>query len=55
MAPRALPVTSTSWSARLGDLDVQFIGQTEFLKNKKAAGREKDLADIDALRPKGPR
>lgn len=41
--------------ARLGDLDVQFIGQTEFLKNKKAAGREKDLADIDALRPKGPR
>lgn len=35
---------------RLGDLDVQFIGQAEFLKNKKAAGREKDLADIDALR-----
>lgn len=38
---------------RLGDHDVQFIGQTEFLKNKKAAGREKDLADIDALRLKG--
>jgi hypothetical protein len=40
---------------RLGDLDVQFIGRTEYLKNKKAAGREKDLADIDALRLKGPR
>ena len=38
---------------RLGDLDVQFIGQAEFLKNKKAAGREKDLADIDALRLRG--
>jgi len=36
-------------SGQLGDQDVSFIGQTEFLKNKKAAGREKDLADIDAL------
>jgi len=36
-----------------GDQDVVFIGQTEFLKNKRAAGREKDLADIDALRLKG--
>ena len=38
---------------RLGQLDVQFIGRSEFLKNKNAAGREKDLADIDALRNKG--
>ena len=38
---------------RLGDHEVWFIGQTQFLKNKKAAGREKDLADIDALRLKG--
>ena len=38
---------------RLGSLDVQFIGQAAFLKNKKAAGREKDLADIEALRQKG--
>jgi len=30
---------------RLGEMEVQFIGQTEFLKNKKAAGREKDLAE----------
>lgn len=42
-------------SGRLGNLDVQFIGQVEFLKNKQAAGREKDLADIDALRPKRSR
>ena len=40
---------------RLGDLEVAFIGRAEYLKNKKAAGREKDLADIDALRLKGPR
>lgn len=38
---------------RLGDQEVSFIGQKEFLKNKRAAGREKDLADIDALRLKG--
>jgi hypothetical protein len=42
------------WQGRehgqLGDHPVAFIGQAEFLKNKRAAGREKDLADIDALR-----
>ena len=37
-------------SGRLGDQDVAFIGQVEFLKNKLAAGREKDMADIEALR-----
>ena len=37
-------------SGRLGDQQVTFIGQVEFLKNKLAAGREKDLADVAALR-----
>ncbi len=38
---------------RLGTEDVAFIGETEFIKNKRASGRLKDLADIDALRPGG--
>lgn len=36
-------------SGRAGDHDVSFIGRQEFLRNKRAAGRAKDLADIDAL------
>jgi len=30
---------------------VPFIGRETFLRNKRAAGRPKDLADIDALTP----
>ena len=29
---------------------VPFIGRDAFVRNKRAAGRPKDLADIDALR-----
>ncbi len=35
--------------AMLGDLSVPFIGRESFLQNKRAAGRAKDLADIEAL------
>jgi hypothetical protein len=28
---------------------VHFLGRRTFLRNKRAAGRPKDLADIDAL------
>ena len=34
---------------RLGDLDVPVIGERELIKNKLAAGRPKDLADIALL------
>lgn len=34
---------------RLGDQPVNFIGRAEFVKNKRAAGRTKDLADLEAL------
>ena len=32
-----------------GNTPVPFIGQKEFLANKKASGRARDLADIEAL------
>ena len=32
-----------------GAARVFFIGREEFLRNKRAAGRAKDLADIEAL------
>ena len=42
------------WQSRvfgeLGANSVPFIGREAFLRNKHAAGRPKDLADIDALR-----
>lgn len=44
-----------AWSARvegrLGAHNVYFLGRETFLRNKRAAGRPKDLADIDALEP----
>jgi hypothetical protein len=42
-----------AWSGRVegrfGDLEVHYIGRNEFLLNKKALGRKKDLADLEAL------
>jgi hypothetical protein len=42
-----------AWSDRvegsLGGHTVYFLGRDTFLRNKRAAGRPKDLADIDAL------
>ena len=42
------------WASRevgpFGHRAVAFIGREAFLRNKRAAGRPKDLADIDALR-----
>jgi hypothetical protein len=35
----------------LGRHTVGFLGRATFLRNKRAAGRPKDLADIDALEP----
>ena len=44
-----------AWADRvegpLGSHRVQFLGRDTFLRNKRAAGRPKDLADIDALNP----
>jgi hypothetical protein len=32
-----------------GDLPVPYIGREEFIANKRATGRKKDLADLEAL------
>jgi hypothetical protein len=32
-----------------GDIVVHFIGRKEFIRNKQALGRKKDLADLEAL------
>ena len=36
-------------TARCGSHELPFIGRAEFIRNKRAAGRLKDLADIEAL------
>ena len=42
-----------AWSGRLaarfGNHEIGFLGRAEFLENKRAAGRPKDLADIALL------
>jgi hypothetical protein len=44
-----------AWSDRvqgpLGSHRVHFLGRETYLRNKRAAGRPKDLADLDALEP----
>ena len=41
------------WSSRqegpLGSHNVNYMGRDAFIKNKRAAGRQKDLADLEAL------
>ena len=50
-------ITGVSWeqivsnrvSGTYGDVPVYYIGKREFIANKKAIARHKDLADIEAL------
>lgn len=45
------------WSGRLlvrcGSRDIPFIGRREFVSNKRASGRLKDLADLEDLEREG--
>lgn len=42
-----------AWPHRLvrpfGEVDVPFIGRVEFVRNKRATGRAKDLGDLEGL------
>ncbi len=50
-------ITGVSWEeafanravGKYGDLSVNYIGRGQFISNKKATGRKKDLADLEAL------
>lgn len=41
-------------AGQYGDIPVHFIGKTEYIRNKKATGRKKDEADIEALSGDSP-
>jgi hypothetical protein len=43
------PVDQGAVVGSYGDVAVRFIGRSDLVLNKRAAGREKDLADIKAL------
>lgn len=36
-------------SGNYGDIPVSFLGRVQYIANKKATGRAKDLADMEAL------
>jgi len=50
-------ITGVSWEearagrveGRFGDLRVYYIGRDEFISNKRALGRKKDMADLEAI------
>lgn len=46
-------VWNTRQTGPLGRHTVAFIGRDTFLRNKRAAGRQRDLADVEALRDAG--
>ncbi|HYG65402.1 MAG TPA: hypothetical protein VEL74_22665 [Thermoanaerobaculia bacterium] len=45
---------SSRVTSRVGDLEIPFIGKDALLRNKRASGRPKDLADIDILERREP-
>jgi hypothetical protein len=50
-------LTGVSWEkaasgqveGKYGDVTVHYLGKKEFILNKRALGRKKDLADLEAL------
>jgi len=50
-------ITGVSWEeaflgrieGKYGDVPVYYIGRQQFISNKQALGRKKDLADLEAL------
>jgi hypothetical protein len=48
---------ATAWGSRftsgIGDLEVPFLGRAQLIANKRATGRLRDLADLEALGERG--
>lgn len=50
-------ITGVTWeqanagkvAAKYGDVDVHYLGRNQYAQNKRATGRKKDLADLEAL------
>lgn len=50
-------LTGVSWEEAIsgrvagayGDLEVYYLGKEQFIRNKRALGRKKDLADLEAM------
>lgn len=50
-------ITGVTWdeanagkvSGKYGDVDVYYLGRDQYVQNKRATGRKKDLADLEAL------
>jgi hypothetical protein len=42
-------VSANMVDGEYGNVPVKYIGRTEFVRNKRAIGRKKDLADLEAL------
>jgi len=50
-------ITGVSWEeaaaglvkGSFGDISVSYLGRKEFIQNKRALGRKKDMADLEAL------
>ncbi|MCX5834580.1 MAG: hypothetical protein NTV99_08755 [Deltaproteobacteria bacterium] len=42
-------IWDTRVSGKFGDVSVSYIGRAAFIKNKRALGRHKDLADLELL------
>jgi hypothetical protein len=47
---------NTAWKNRIkgkyGIVDANYLSRSDLIRNKKAAGRPKDIADIDELKKK---
>ena len=50
-------ITGVTWeqadsgkvAGKYGDVDVHYLGRDQYARNKRATGRKKDLADLEAL------
>jgi hypothetical protein len=57
VGPAITSITGVSWEqadagkvpGKYGDVDVHYPGRDQYAQNKRATGRKRDLADLEAL------